>query len=145
MIRKYEDKEIPQLMHIWKTSSSLAHPFLTDAFVETVTQAMREMYLPNSDTSVYVKNNTIIGFISMLDNEIAGLFVLPDHHSKGIGTALVKHIRQFHPTLEVEVFTNNKIGLPFYKKLGFEMIKEYFHEEAKQNILRLKLHTKILI
>ena len=38
----------------------------------------------------------------------------------------------------VQVFKQNKIGRAFYDKYGFKLIKEYFHEESKQDLLRLK-------
>jgi len=138
MIRKYNEKEIPALMNIWEQASTIAHPFLDTEFTQMVKKAMTEMYLPDSDTWVYVESNEIIAFISMIGNEIGGLFVNPEHHSKGIGTSLVNHIKQFHKELEVEVFEKNKIGRPFYEKYGFSVIKEYIQEGTNQKVLRMK-------
>lgn len=138
MIRKYNETEIPTLIDIWEHASKIAHPFLDDEFTQMVKKAMREMYLPNSDTWVYEESNTIIGFISMIENEIGGLFVSPNNHSKGIGTALVNYMKQFHKELEVEVFEQNKIGRPFYEKFGFKIINEYVHEQTNQKVLRMK-------
>ncbi|MDO5981766.1 GNAT family N-acetyltransferase [Flavivirga spongiicola] len=138
MIRKYNEKEIPTLIQIWELSSTLAHPFLDSAFTQIVKKAMTETYLPNSNTWVYEESNIIIGFISMIENEIGGLFVHPNHHSKGIGTLLVNHINQFHKELEVEVFNENKIGKPFYEKHGFKIFKEYIQEGTNQKVLRMK-------
>lgn len=139
MIRKHTPKDLNAILDIWYKSSTLAHPFLDDAFVEQVKTAMRDMYVPGSETWVYELDNTILGFISMMDNEIGGLFVLPSQHSKGIGTKLVNFIKPFHNSLEVEVFDNNTIGRAFYKKYGFTQIKSYFHKESNQEVLRLKL------
>ena len=138
MIRKYNEIEIPILVDIWEQASKVAHPFLDDEFTQMVKKEMREMYLPNSDSWVYEESNTIIGFISMIENEIGGLFVNPQNHSKGIGTALVNYIKQFHKELEVEVFEQNQIGRPFYVKFGFKTIKEYVHKQTKQKVLRMK-------
>ncbi|MEM7368524.1 MAG: N-acetyltransferase [Bacteroidota bacterium] len=142
MIRTYKESEIPQLVDIWEKAARLAHPFLSEAFHAEVKKAMRERYLPNSDTWVYEETTSgqLLGFISMLKNEIGGLFVLPDHQGKGIGSRLLTHIHQFHDTLEVEVFDENRIGKPFYEKIGFRIIQEYIHEETHQKVLRMK-HT----
>ena len=119
----------------------MAHPFLDTAFVEKVKKDMKDIYLPNAETWVFEDNNVIIGFISMIENEIGGLFVSPDRHSKGVGTALVNFIGEFHKELEVEVFKDNKIGRSFYDKYGFNIIKEYFHEESSQVLIRMKFSS----
>ena len=138
MIRKYSENEIPKLLEIWEAAALIAHPFLSTEFHEMVKKAMKDMYLPNSDTWVYEESGNIVGFIAMLNNEIGGLFVDPNQQSKGVGTSLVNHMTKFHDTLEVEVFEENKIGKPFYEKYGFKVIKEYVMEETNQKVLRMK-------
>ncbi|WP_421763671.1 GNAT family N-acetyltransferase [Ekhidna sp.] len=138
MIRKYKEPEIPTLMTIWEEATSLAHPFLSDEFSAMIKLMMTEKYLPDSDTWVYEESDKIRGFISMMGNEIGGLFVDPTYQSKGVGTSLVNYMEQFHKSLEVEVFQENKIGRPFYEKSGFTIINEYYMEEANQTVLRMK-------
>ena len=142
MIRKYESIDSEKVVNTWYQAFRLAHPFLETEFVEKVKIDMGNIYLPNSKTWVYEEKETILGFISMLDNEIGGLFIQPSHHGKGIGTQLVDYVHQFHEELEVEVFENNKIGIPFYHKYGFELLKSYFHEETQQVMLRMKHNRK---
>ena len=139
MIRKHQETDLEPILDVWHQASTLAHPFLDEAFVEKATKAMREMYLPNSETWVYEEDGIIIGFIGMMGNEIGGLFVLPNHHSKGVGKQLVDFIREFHDELEVEVFKKNEIGRAFYDKYGFKVIKEDLHEGSGQEILRMKI------
>lgn len=139
MIRKHRESDLEDILNIWYQASTLAHPFLDDAFVEKVKKDMREIYIPGSETWVYEDKGKVIGFIAMLGNEIGGLFVLPDHQSKGVGTQLVNFINGLIEELEVEVFTKNKIGRAFYDKYGFKVIKEDLHEESGQEILRMKI------
>ena len=138
MIRKHRDQDLEQLMNIWQKSSTLAHPFLKNDFVEKVASDMRNLYIPNSETWVFEENQIVVGFISMIENEIGGLFVLPDNHSKGIGTKLVDFIAKENKVLEVEVFEDNKIARAFYDKYGFKLIKQYLHEESESVVLRLQ-------
>ena len=140
MIRKHIEQDLEQIMNIWEKSSTLAHPFLRNDFVEKVASDMRNLYIPNSETWVFEENDSIVGFISMIENEIGGLFVLPDNHSKGIGTKLVDFIAKENKVLEVEVFEKNKIGNAFYNKYGFKLIKQYLHEESYNVVLRLQNH-----
>ncbi len=104
MIRKHNAQDLEQIINVWYQSSTLAHPFLDSGFVEKVKSDMTNIYIPNSETWVYEIDNSIVGFTSMMDNEIGGLFVLPENHSKGIGSKLVDFIRNKHSVLEVEVF-----------------------------------------
>lgn len=138
MIRKHTSKDLTDIIDVWYESSTLAHPFLDSSVVEKVKSDMATIYIPISNTWVYEIDNSIIGFISMINNEIGGLFVLPKNHSTGIGTQLVDFIKKKHSELEVEVFEKNKIGRAFYNKYGFEQIKQYTHEESGHIVLRLK-------
>lgn len=138
MIRKHKEQDLEQIINVWYKSSTLAHPFLSSSYVEKVKSDMTNIYIPNSQTWVYEVENSIIGFISMLDNEIVGLFVLPNNHSQGIGTKLVDFIKKEQSNLEVEVFEKNQIGRAFYNKYGFEKMKDYYHEESANQVLRLK-------
>lgn len=137
MIRKHTDSDLEDILDIWSQSSSLAHPFLATEFVEKVKKDMRELYIPNSETWVYEENGKVIGFVGMMGNEIGGLFVLPNHHAKGVGTKLVNYILESFDELEVEVFTKNKIGRAFYNKYGFEFMKKFLHESGHE-VIRMK-------
>lgn len=82
MIRKHKPKDLEAIIDVWYQSSALAHPFLNSDFVEKVKSDMTDIYVPNSETWVYEIDNNIVGFISMLENEIGGLFVLPSYHEE---------------------------------------------------------------
>ncbi len=138
MIRKHVENDLEQIMNVWSESSVLAHPFLNSAFVEKVKTDMRKIYIPDSETWVYENELGIVGFISMIDEEIGGLFVLPQHHSTGIGTKLVNYVSDLYEKLEVEVFDKNEIGRAFYSKYGFSLIKAFTHEESGERVLRLR-------
>lgn len=72
MIRKQQEKDIDEIINIWYKASGLAHPFLKTDFVEQVKKDLRDVYLPNAATWVYEDNHSVVGFISMLGNEIGG-------------------------------------------------------------------------
>ena len=139
MIRKHKETDLEEILSLWYQAQSIAHPFLSTDFVNIVKKAMREIYIPNSETGVYEVDGKILRFISMLENEIGGLFVMPEEHSKGIGTKLVDFISPLHPELEVEVFKKNKIGRAFYDKYGFKVFDEQMNKESGFEVLRMKI------
>lgn len=142
MIRKHTPEDLEAILDVWYKSSTIAHPFLETDYVEKVKKDMRTLYVPNSETWVYVNNDVVIGFVSMMGDEIVGLFVLPDDHSKGIGTQLVNYISESRDKLEVEVFEKNVIGRAFYSKYGFSLIDRFLHEESNNEVLKLAYKPK---
>lgn len=138
MIRKHKETDLDVIIDIWYKASILAHPFLDSDFVERVKKDMRELYIPNSETWVYVEKGRVVGFIGMIENEIGGLFVLPENHFNGVGTKLVNFVVKLFNEVEVEVFKENKIGRKFYYKYGFKTFKEFKHKESGHLVLRMR-------
>lgn len=138
MIREYTQADNDELINIWLKASLLAHPFLDSEFIDKEKKNIREVYLPNTKTWVYINNNILEGFISMIDNEVGALFVSPQKHRNGIGKALMNHVSLLHNELEVEVFKKNIIGRGFYDSYGFKFIQEHIHEETNNILLRMK-------
>lgn len=130
MIRAYRPADTDALIAIWEKANAMAHPFLPETFVAQVKEDMRNIYLPNAETWVLEEGGRPIGFIAMIDNEIGGLFLDPDHHGKGAGRAMVDHVVALKGPLRVEVFEENAVGRPFYERYGFAFEDEYLHEQS---------------
>lgn len=139
LIRKYVAEDISGVLSCWENANKIAHPFLADDFVNQIRIDIPQIYLPNAETWVADNCGRVIGFISLLNNEIGALFVEPSFHRNGIGFALVKKAQELRGDLEVEVFELNRVGRDFYAKCGFTFLGEYFHEESGHKVLRLNL------
>ena len=142
MIRKYRAEDQEDLLDTWFAASSLAHPFLKPDFQAQERINIRDIYLPNTETWVYEENGTFLGFVSMLGNEVGAIFLLPEHHGRGIGRQLMDCVAEFHPVLEVEVFKRNNIGRAFYDRYGFVPFKEHMHEETGEVLIRMSYSKK---
>lgn len=142
LIRKYKDSDINEILSVWDKASRLAHPFLSEKFSQNERNNIINNYLPNTESLVAEKEDHIIGFISMLGSEIGGLFVDPDYHGLGTGTALVDKVRAIHDKLIVEVFKDNTIGRKFYSKYGFKYVNEALHNESGKIMYTLQ-YTKV--
>lgn len=139
MIRKYQPADCEPLLNAWERASAMAHPFLSEDFMEQERRAIPEVYLPNAETWVWEADGQVLGFISLLGHEIGGLFVDPDHHRLGIGRKLIDKARSLRGDLEVEVFEKNLMGRAFYEKMGFEPMQRKVHDQTGFEILRLRL------
>lgn len=100
---------------------------------------MAEKWLPGSETSIYEVEGQPVGFVSMVGNEVGGLFVDPDFHGRGVGRALLDHVRTGRTHLELGVFEENQSARRFYSRYGFEEIEASFNEEAGHRELRLRI------
>ena len=139
MIRRYEDRDLEDILTAWAAASEIAHPFLTKEFLAQERENIPNVYLPNAETWVYEDNRTVVGFVALIGNEVGAIFVHPEHHRNGIGQRLMDKARKVRHELEVEVFTANSIGRAFYAKYGFELIEEKIHAPTGQDLLRLRL------
>ncbi len=139
MIRKYQSEDADAVVSIWQSANSLAHPFLKEDFVAQEAINLRTLYLPNAETWVLEDNETPVGFIALIGNEIGGLFLEPSFHGQGLGSALVDHAADLKGLLRVDVFEKNAIGRRFYERYGFVQEGKYCHEASGEMTLKLVL------
>lgn len=97
------------------------------------------MWLPTSETFVFQKRGQVAGFVSMVGNEVGGIFVAPAHQNQGIGHALLDHVAATRPHLELEVFKANSIGRRFYEAYGFQVLVEAVDDTTGLPVLRLRI------
>jgi len=89
---------------------------------------MKNMYIPSSNTFVYEDNNQLLGFISLVDNYIAAIFVATNVQGKGIGQKLMQFAKNKFSNLQLGVYAKNYQAIEFYRKQGFKIILETIDE-----------------
>lgn len=139
MIRKYRAEDTEALISIWDNAEALAHPFLPSEVRDQVRRDMRDLYLPNAETWVLDDEGVPVGFIAMIDKEIGGLFLDPSQQGKGKGREMVDHVVALKGPLTVEVFKDNKIGLPFYERYGFVVTGEGMFEASGDETFKMAM------
>lgn len=139
MIRPFEKDDLPALLDAWYRASLTAHPFLSDEFLAAERHQMTHKWLPMSETQVYVADERVVGFLSLVDNEVGGLFVDPEYQGRGIGRALMDAARDSRPYLELTVFEANSQGRGFYDAYGFEVVERIADGVEGHPELRLRL------
>ena len=128
LIRKYTDSDLEDVLSAWENASQIAHPFLTAEFLAAERVAIPTVYLPIADTWVIEQGEKVIGFVSLLGNEVGAIFVQPAFHGSGVGPVLMNKAQELHGELEVEVLDTNLICRNFYKNVGFQFLSEKIHE-----------------
>ncbi len=85
MIRPYTDDDLGEVLDAWYLASVEAHSFLGEGFFDAERGRLSDLWLPGSDTSVFEVGGHVVGFVSMVGNEVGGIFVTPERQNQGIG------------------------------------------------------------
>lgn len=138
VIREYTRDDDDAIVSVWEAASRIAHPFFTEDFIASERIAVREMYLPNTSTLVAEEDGAVIGFTSMMGDELGAIFLEPTFHGKGVGRALMDATAKGRAFVDVEVFKNNPIGRAFYDRYGFREISRSTHEPTGETLIRMQ-------
>lgn len=120
MIREFNDADLNKVMSIWLDSNLDAHFFIDADYWKKNFDIVKAM-IPQSEVYVSEDNGIINGFIGIIEDYIAGIFVKKSDRSRGIGTALLDLIKKDRQQLSLAVYENNKSAIEFYKNAGFKI------------------------
>lgn len=140
MIRSYNSQDVDRVIRIWLETSILAHHFIPAMYWIGKQGDMRDIYLPASKTYVFEdeEKELIQGFVSMVDNYLAAIFVIPEAQGKGIGKTLMEYIKEIHTEITLKVYAKNALSVIFYEKQGFRFIEEQIEEETGEKEFVMK-------
>ncbi|RFA34309.1 N-acetyltransferase [Virgibacillus dokdonensis] len=139
-IRKYHPDELDQLVDIWYQGSLHAHNFIEQAYWQSQRKAMKETYLPMAETHVILADSEIVGFIAMVDNYLAAVFVKVACQGKGYGKELLQFVKANRNHIQLKVYQKNKQAVGFYLKQAFAICEELVDEPTgeKEYLLEWK-------
>lgn len=141
MIREYKESDVDAVVAAWRAANALAHPFLSNDFLDKEEGNVRNVYPKFAEIWVQEIDSKVVGFIAMIESEIGGLFLDPKYHGKGLGREMVDYIVAQKGALTVEVFKDNKIGRAFYNGYGFKKTGEYLHEYSGQMTIKMAFES----
>ena len=133
MIRKFREEDTVRVMTIWTKGNFEAHSFIDKDYWLLNFNKVKDEYLKKAETYVYVENEKIKGFISLLDNGFIGaLFVKKEYRRKGIGRKLINFVKDKYDKLELNVYEKNIDAILFYASLGFVNKKIQIDEDTNE-------------
>ncbi len=137
-IRKMNSGEAYDVLDLWMRSFTQGHPFIESNFWEKYYSSVKELYVNEKDTYVYIYNDKIVGFISVaVDGTIRGIYVDPEYHNRRIGTKLAKFVQNMYMGLNMEIYKKNRKALDYATYLGFLIVAAYIKEENDEICYRL--------
>lgn len=125
--------EVNDVMRIWKDATIKAHSFISEEYWNKNYAIVKDQYIPIAESYVYVDRGEIKGFISIINNEFIGaIFVDTNCQGKGIGSKLIDYVIEIYNDLELAVYKDNENSVYFYKKVGFELLREELNKETNK-------------
>ncbi|MDW8544590.1 MULTISPECIES: GNAT family N-acetyltransferase [Staphylococcus] len=132
MIRAYKENDIGILIDIWYKGSLQAHNFIDSGYWESQMEEMRGKYIPMSETHVITNQIKIIGFISMVEDYLAALFIDVAYQNNGAGKELLNFEKEQRNKIQLKVYKENLSAVRFYEKNGFIIKKELTDEQTNK-------------
>lgn len=123
-IRQAAPQDMDDIIKIWLDASKKAHHFIPGDYWESRQGEMRNVYLPMSESYVVEEEGHVQGFVSIVENDLAALFVSTSHQNHGYGRALLHYVMNLKDVLKLRVYEENQRAYRFYVKNGFEVLEE---------------------
>ncbi|MBE5985226.1 N-acetyltransferase [Lacrimispora sp. AGF001] len=129
MVRDFQAEDLNRIMELWLETNIQAHDFIKKSYWQDHFDEVKEI-LPNASVYVYEDNGIIEGFIGLMNNYIAGIFISKDNQSRGIGRQLLHHVKGNHNELSLKVYEKNQRAVNFYLREGFLVTEK---QEDREN------------
>lgn len=139
MIRRFENKDLDQVMSIWLQVNMESHSFIEADYWKNNYEMVREM-IPKAEVLVSEENGQIRGFIGLIDTYIAGIFVRAAEQSKGVGTGLLHTVMKSRDNLRLNVYKKNMRAVSFYQHYGFQIKNQEIDESTSEEEYMMEWH-----
>lgn len=118
MIRVLEEKDVDTVAKIWLETNIKTHDFIASNYWKEHYEIIKDMFL-QAEIYVYEIEKEIMGFIGLDKEYIEGIFVLNQYQKRGIGKALLNHVKAKKEHLSLNVYQKNLNAILFYQREGF--------------------------
>lgn len=118
LIRVLEEKDVDTVAKIWLETNIKAHDFIASNYWKEHYEIIKDMFL-QAEVYVYEIEKEIMGFIGLDKEHIEGIFVLDQYQKRGIGKALLNHVKAKKEHLSLNVYQKNLNAILFYQREDF--------------------------
>ena len=126
IIRNYRlsDWDAIERIHDRSRQVELKLAGLEDAFLPLKVAAEREGLFDYPGIFVAEESGTVLGFAACTDEELAWLYIDPNHMRQGIGRKIIEFALHEFPMISyIEVLVGNKPAKALYESVGFEVTR----------------------
>lgn len=127
-------KELETIMAIWLQTNLEAHPFVAPTYWQE-NKAFVRAALPKATLILAEEEDQIIGFLGLMDNYIAGIFIKKAFQGKGIGQKLLQVAKEEQDVLSLAVYRKIKQLMPFIKNKALSNKSEPSMKRETKNVI----------
>lgn len=139
LIEPLDSSDLETISQIWLMSNLDTHDFIEKEHWLNNYSFVKKAF-SSATIYAYYSDNKIVGFLGIINEYIAGIFILQDYRSLGIGTQLLKAIQSTHTKPTLDVYQKNTLALKFYQKNGFHIQQEKLDIQTEEIEYFLEWH-----
>lgn len=136
MIRTLKEKDVDIVAKIWLETNIKTHDFIASNYWKEHYEMVKDMFL-QAEVYVYEIEKEIMGFIGLDKEYIEGIFVLDQYQKRGIGKALLNHVKAKKEHLSLNVYQKNLNAILFYQREDFCIQYEDVDENTSEKEYRM--------
>lgn len=117
------------LLGVWRRAVEATHHFLSPAEINQIEPEVRDYLASGIPLWTLEHEGQAVGFLGLVDDEIAALFIDPALHGHGLGRQAITYALQ-QGARRLKVNEGNPSALGFYKHVGFIAIERQPTDDA---------------
>lgn len=150
-IKKAGPEDYSALLEIWEAAVRATHDFLNEDDIQSIRVQVKQL-LPKAEGLVVAwADGRPVGFMGLTlpgktvggQAEIDMLFITPDRHGQGVGTAMIDFARQQCPRLKLSVNEQNPKARIFYEHRGFVVVGRSMADSQGRHFPLLHMSTTV--
>ena len=136
MIRKFESKDLEQVMEIWLISNMQVHDYIEKKYWQKNYNEIKRV-IPLSTVYVWEEKGEILAFISAMQGYIVAQFSVEKARRHFYGKILLDYLKMGEEKLSVSVYEKNVGAVKFYMREKFHVESERLEETTGQKEILL--------
>ena len=141
VILPLEADDLPEVMEIWLTVNQEVHDFVSASYWQANYAAVQRA-IAEAEVYCWKPAETPVGFIGLIGDYVAGLFVRPEWRGHGVGRSLLALAQRKKPRLRLHVYRKNQSALAFYIRQGFAVTGSILEPVTGETALIMQWENK---
>ena len=125
-VRACRPADAPVIAEVFLAARATSLPWLPKVHADADVRAwVAQVLIHRPETFVAESEGRVVGFAALREDHLDHLYVHPDFHGRGAGTALLGEAVRHRPNgLKLWVFQQNAQARRFYERRGFVLLHE---------------------